>query len=77
MTDERKEWEKDKWDIRNIAQYGISYNKSISHYYIDFSKVNNIAIRENFKKYIKQRLISSENFSWGTAVSYLNTIPFL
>jgi len=76
LTDERKEWEKDKWDIRNIAQYGISYNKSISHYYIDFSKVNNIAIRENFKKYIKQRLISSENFSWGTAVSYLNTIPF-
>ena len=74
LTDERKEWEKDKWDIRNIAQYGISYNKSISHYYIDFSKVNNIAIRENFKKYIKQRLISSENFSWGTAVSYLNTI---
>ena len=22
LTDERKEWEKDKWDIRNIAQYG-------------------------------------------------------
>ncbi|MCU9808653.1 tyrosine-type recombinase/integrase [Paraclostridium sp. AKS46] len=78
LTDERKEWEKDKWDIRNLEQHGINYNKSLSRYYIDFSKINNSKIREEFKKYIKQRLIANNKFSWSTALSYSDYIsPFI
>lgn len=75
LTDEREEWEKDKWDVRNLEQYGINYNKTITHYYINFSKINNLKIREEFKKYIKQRLINNNNFSFSRAQRYLNCIP--
>ncbi|MGL5086609.1 MAG: tyrosine-type recombinase/integrase, partial [Clostridium sp.] len=54
LTDEREEWEKDKWDVRNLEQYGVTYKKSDTHYFIDFSKINNLKIRDNVKKYIKQ-----------------------
>ena len=27
LTDEQEEWEKDIWDIRNLEQYGVTYNK--------------------------------------------------
>ena len=27
FIDKREEWEKDKWDIRNLEKYGLSYNK--------------------------------------------------
>lgn len=75
LTDEREEWEKDRWDVRNLEKYGITYNKSLPHYYIDFTKVNNYKIREDFKKYIKQRLISNNKFSWSSATNYLKFIP--
>ena len=75
LTDEREEWEKDKWDVRNLEQYGITYNKSTQHYYLDFGKINNLKIREEVKKYIKQRLIANNKFSWSSAYSYLNFIP--
>ncbi|HHD2588488.1 TPA: tyrosine-type recombinase/integrase [Clostridium perfringens] len=75
LTDEREEWEKDIWDIRNLEQYGVTYNKSINDYYANFAKINNIKIREELKKYIKQRLISNNKFSWGTARNYLKYIP--
>ncbi|MBC2460283.1 tyrosine-type recombinase/integrase [Clostridium beijerinckii] len=76
LTDEREEWDKDKWDVRNLEQYGITYNKSIKEYYIDFIKINNFKIRRETKKYIKQRLITNNKFSWGSARSdYLNYIP--
>ncbi len=75
LTDEREEWEKDKWDVRNLEKYGITYNKSTTHYYINFSKVNNPIIREHVKKYIKQRLISNNKFSWNTAKEYLRCLP--
>ncbi|WP_434290006.1 tyrosine-type recombinase/integrase [Clostridium botulinum] len=75
LTDERKEWEKDKWDVRNFKKYGIVYNISHREYYIDFSKINNLKIRVEFKKYMKQRLIVKNKFSWSSAVNYLKYIP--
>lgn len=75
LTDEREEWEKDIWDVRNLEQYGITYNKSEKAYFINFSKIKNFKIREEVKKYIKQRLISNNKFSWGTACGYLKYIP--
>ena len=75
LTDEREEWEKDKWDVRNLEQYGITYNKSDTHYYISFSNIFNFKIREEIKKYIKQRLTANNKFSWGTACGYLTYIP--
>ena len=75
LIDEREEWEKDKWDIRNLDEYEITYNKSNGSNYLDFEKINNFKIREGVKKYIKQRLIANSKFSWSTAISYLNHIP--
>lgn len=76
FTDHREEWVKDKWDVRVLNKsYGISYNLSGSRYYIDFSKVKNNTFRQNFKNYIKTRLLSGRNFSFGTAINYSNTVP--
>ena len=75
LIDEREEWEKDKWDVRNLGQYGITYNKSTQSYYVDFRKINNLKIRNEVKKYIKQRLIGNNQFSWSSANSYLMCIP--
>lgn len=75
LTDEREEWEKDKWDVRKLEVYGISYNKVTSHYFANFNRVNNLKIREEFKRYIKQRLLSNNKFSWGTALNYLVIVP--
>lgn len=75
LTDEREEWEKDIWDVRNLVKYGITYNKTRRDYYINFNKIDNIKIREEVKKYLKQRLISNNKFSWGTACEYLQYIP--
>ena len=75
LTDEREEWEKDKWYVRKLEQYGITYNKSITSYFLHFEKINNLKIREEVKKYIKQRLIANNKFSWSTAQNYLNFIP--
>ncbi|MGL4913598.1 MAG: hypothetical protein ACRC3Y_14335, partial [Romboutsia sp.] len=75
LTDEREEWEKDKWDVRNLEQYGITYSKTSSNHYIDFNKINNPKIRGEIKKYIKQRLISNNKFSWSSARKYLIFIP--
>lgn len=75
LTDEREEWEKDKWDVRNLEQYGITYNKTTQSHYLDFGKINNLKIREEVKKYIKQKLIANNKFSWASAYNYLNFIP--
>ncbi|EFI68436.1 transposition regulatory protein TnpB [Lysinibacillus fusiformis ZC1] len=75
FTDNRDEWEKDRWDVRILHdKYGIDYNKSKSAYYIDFSKIDN-SIREQVKKYVKQRLISKNNFAWDSAQLYLTYLP--
>ena len=75
MTDEREEFEKDKWDVRNLEQYGVTYNKSANSHFIDFSKINNLKMREEIKKHIKQRLISNNKFSWASAIDFLIYIP--
>lgn len=75
LTDEREEWEKDEWDVRNLAQYGITFTQSDCHYLIHFTKINNLKIREEIKKYIKQRLLSNRHFSWGSARNYLKFLP--
>ncbi|MGE7132448.1 tyrosine-type recombinase/integrase [Lysinibacillus xylanilyticus] len=74
-TDNREEWEKDRWDVRVLHdKYGIDYNKSLNTYFLDFSKID-IKVREQVKKYCKQRLLSKNKFSWGTASSYLSVLP--
>ncbi|WP_332633054.1 tyrosine-type recombinase/integrase [Halalkalibacter flavus] len=74
LTDKRDEWEKDKWDIRRLHdKYGIDYNKSASGYFLDFSKINE-KIREQVKKYCKQRLLSKNKFSVGTANKYVDKL---
>lgn len=75
LIDEREEWEKDKWDVRNLEKYGITYNKSEQNHLIEFNKINNIQIREKLKKYIKQRLISNNKFTFATARVYLRYLP--
>lgn len=76
LTDTREEWNKDRWDVRILHEkYGIEYSKSRSHYYIDFGKIELQCIREQVKKYIKQRLLSKSNFSWGSALTYLLHLP--
>lgn len=74
LTDERQEWEKDKWDVRILHdKYGIDYNKTTSNYYLDFSKIDK-KVREQVKKYFKQRLLSKNKFSWGLAQQYSSTL---
>ncbi|WP_207653822.1 tyrosine-type recombinase/integrase [Tepidibacter mesophilus] len=72
LVDEREEWDKDIWNIRNLKQYRISYVKSTTNYYINFNKIVNIRIRTEIKKYMKQRLITNHKFSWSTAIEYLS-----
>ncbi|MCM3676731.1 hypothetical protein M3699_23510 [Peribacillus simplex] len=51
-SDMREEWEKDKWDIRNLkTEYGLLYNESKANYYLDFSVIKNVTIRNAFKEY--------------------------
>lgn len=72
LTDTREEWKKDRWDVRVLHdKYGVVYNKSKSNYSIDFTTIEQGKMRAQIKKYIKQRLLSKNNFSWGTAQIYL------
>ncbi|PFK22382.1 tyrosine-type recombinase/integrase, partial [Bacillus cereus] len=76
LTDTREEWEKDRWDIRMLhKKHGIKYVKSTGTYYIDFTKIDFTTIRSEIKRYIKQRLLSNNHFSWNTARDYLNYLP--
>lgn len=75
LIDNREEWEKDRWDVRVLhLKYGIEYNKTRTHYYLDFGKIENTNIRQVLKKYIKQRLLG-KNCAWGTAQNYLKILP--
>ena len=77
LTDTREEWEKDRWDVRVLHdKYGMITTKVYTNYYIDFTKIEQGNMREQVKKYIKQRLLSKNNFSWGTATHYLKTYRF-
>ncbi len=74
-TDEREEWTKDKWDVRALNKYGITFIKSMSNYYIDFTCINNVSFRKIVKEYFKKRLLTKRNFSWNTAHSYISCLP--
>ncbi|WP_017151359.1 tyrosine-type recombinase/integrase [Bacillus bingmayongensis] len=71
-TDKQDGWEKDRWDVRILHEkYDINYNKSRPNYYLDFSKIDR-KVQEQVKKYVKQRLLSKNNFSFGRATIYQN-----
>jgi len=75
LTDMRKEWKKDCWDVRVLHErYGISYNKSRNEYFLDFTEIVHIKMRQQIKKYIKQRFLSKE-LSWGRAKRYFSYLP--
>ncbi|QNU30671.1 tyrosine-type recombinase/integrase [Geobacillus sp. 47C-IIb] len=75
LTDNREEWEKDRWDVRVLHdKYGIEYNKSKSDHYIDFTKFENMNIRQQVKQYIKQRLLSKNRFAWSSAINYFTNL---
>lgn len=75
LTDNRDEWEKDKWDVRNLHKdYGIDYIKSSTNYIVNFTNINEVNIRNQVKKYFKQRLLSKNNFSWSTAREYIKSV---
>ncbi|MGH1163408.1 site-specific integrase [Bacillus mycoides] len=75
LTDTREEFEKDRWDIRVLnKKYGISYNASDTHYYIDFTTIHNDVFKQYFKKYIKTRLLGGKKFSWSTAMNYIKIV---
>lgn len=70
ITDTREEWDKDRWDVRILHdKYGIEYNKSTSIFFLNFTTIKKLEIREQVKKYLKQRLLS-KNFSWSSAKQY-------
>lgn len=69
MFDFRDEWEKDKWDVRNLKEYGITYPESRDSHYADFSNIKNINLRREIKVYIKRRL-QNKSIAWGTAQNY-------
>ncbi len=75
LTDVREEWDKDRWDVRVLHdQYGIPYNKSKADYYLNFTKIEQVEVCKQIKKYIKQRLLSKNKFSWSSAKSYLHNL---
>ncbi|WP_002149243.1 tyrosine-type recombinase/integrase [Bacillus cereus] len=77
QTDTREEWEKDRWDIRVVnVKYGIDYNRSSDDHYLDFTGIKNTIYKQNFKKYIKARLLGGRRFAWPTANRYVRTISF-
>ncbi|MBB6454555.1 integrase [Salirhabdus euzebyi] len=70
-----KEWKKDIWDVRNLhAAYGIEYNKTVSEYIIDFNRIVMPGVREEVKKYFKERLLSKHKFAWGTSKNYITVL---
>ncbi|EYE87335.1 hypothetical protein Q428_13840 [Fervidicella metallireducens AeB] len=67
-----EEWEKDIWNIEKIREtHYIDYNSNSSiAKTLHFDNIKNVYFRDIFKKYIKQRLLSNNHFSWGTAFVY-------
>lgn len=69
ITDERVEWEKDIWDVRNLNKFGIDYNPTNTAYKINFSEIKNEIFKENLKEYFKLRLLARNHFNWSTALT--------
>lgn len=62
--DERKETEKDIWDVRKL---GIDYNNSNCGYTVNFTSVPK-PFRSLAKRYIEKRVLIQESLSWGSAI---------
>jgi integrase len=62
--DERKETEKDIWDVRKMD---IDYNNSNHGYTLNFTSIS-IPFRNLVKRYIEKRVLLQESLSWGSAV---------
>lgn len=76
LTDTREELDKDRWDVRILHdKYGINYVKSSTNYYIDFTKIEQVNMRQHVKRYISLRLLGKNNFSWSRATHYLKALP--
>lgn len=45
MIDSREEWDKDLWDIRNLEMYGLTYNKTLTGNYLNFTSINSFDIK--------------------------------
>lgn len=73
FIDKREEWEKDKWDIRNLEKYGLSYNKTLTGNSLNFEKIDSIKMREATKKYLKSRLITGD-IAFGTSRFYIRIL---
>lgn len=67
LFDDRKETEKDRWDIRKL---GIEYNRTNSLFYIDFRQTPT-TFKEMVKRYIEHRMISIQNLKEGSALHYV------
>lgn len=77
LTDTREEWEKERWDVRVLYnKYGIDYSKGMTHYFLDFSKIENVKFSKVAKEYIKNRLLTGKQFSWSRALEYMGFLAF-
>lgn len=70
--DQRTEWEKDIWDIRNLKDK-LEFNKTTNSHYINFTKINKKKFRKPVKKYLKMRLLN-ENIKFNTGVKIINSL---
>lgn len=76
ITDDREEWEKDRWNVRVLYdKYGVTYNASLTHYFLDFTSIQNAVFKQYLKTYIKTRLLGGGKFSWSSAREYLRNVP--
>ena len=73
MVDDREEWDKDIWDIRNLEMYGLTYNKTLTGNYLNFKSIGSFNIRNSVKRYLKQRLITG-NLNFATGRVYVRVL---
>lgn len=71
MTDARNEWDKDIWDVKNLKQYGVDYERTRSASYIHFERIKNKYFKAQSKQILKEKLIAGSSFTWSTAVNWL------
>ncbi len=71
MLDNRYEWEKDIWNVLEFKKYGIEYNKDFKCKTVNFSKISQANLREEFKVFLKDKLLVNKEITWNTLRSYL------
>lgn len=71
MLDNRYEWEKDRWNVLEFKKYGIEYNKDFKCKTVNFSKISQVNLKEEFKVFLKEKLLVNKEITWNTLRSYL------